>query len=178
MYIYWNFGKFYRIIGINQFKVMDRNFEIGNMMLPLALDILQYIPSPQRYASDYQPPNYTLWFLEPHTRLSWLQIFLVVLYKHLTASNGNVLSTTFSKKNIDKHNTNQIEKHDCDKLNTPFIVATWNVRTLYQTGIFESIKQKMKRMNLSILGLSETLWKTSSVITFEEGKFFYSEAHK
>ncbi|ESO12186.1 hypothetical protein HELRODRAFT_158648 [Helobdella robusta] len=65
-------------------------------------------------------------------------------------------------------NTYQIKKHDSNKLNTPFTAATWNVRTLYQTGKFENVKQEIKRMKLSILGLSETRWKKSGVITFEE----------
>ncbi|XP_041355146.1 protein unc-79 homolog isoform X3 [Gigantopelta aegis] len=62
--------------------VLDRNFQLGNVVLPITLLLLQYSPSPQRYASDYQPPNYTLWYLEPHTRLSWLQTLLVILYKY------------------------------------------------------------------------------------------------
>ncbi|KAK3579716.1 hypothetical protein CHS0354_000200 [Potamilus streckersoni] len=62
--------------------VLDRNFKLGNTILPITLLLLQYGPSPQRYASDYQPPNYTLWYLEPHTRVSWLNALLVVLYKY------------------------------------------------------------------------------------------------
>ncbi|XP_060067575.1 protein unc-79 homolog isoform X2 [Ylistrum balloti] len=62
--------------------VLDRNFTLGNTILPITLLLLQYSPSPQRYASDYQPPNYTLWFLEPHTRISWLSTLLVILYKY------------------------------------------------------------------------------------------------
>ena len=62
-------------------QVLDRNFDLGNKILPITLLLLQYGPSPQRYASDYQPPNYTLWYLEPHTRLSWLHTLLVILYK-------------------------------------------------------------------------------------------------
>ncbi|XP_056021737.1 protein unc-79 homolog isoform X2 [Ostrea edulis] len=62
--------------------VLDRNFDLGNQILPITLLLLQYGPSPQRYASDYQPPNYTLWYLEPHTRISWLTTLLVILYKY------------------------------------------------------------------------------------------------
>ncbi|XP_013379281.1 protein unc-79 homolog [Lingula anatina] len=62
--------------------VLDRNFELGNTILPVAVILLQYVPSPQRYASDYQPPNYTLWYLEPHTRQAWLTALLVILYKY------------------------------------------------------------------------------------------------
>ncbi|XP_064622108.1 protein unc-79 homolog isoform X4 [Lineus longissimus] len=63
-------------------QVLDNNFTLGNTILPLCLSLLAYSPSPQRYATDYQPPNYTLWFLEPHTRLTWLLTFLTVLYKY------------------------------------------------------------------------------------------------
>ncbi|ESO04041.1 hypothetical protein HELRODRAFT_173112 [Helobdella robusta] len=77
-------------------------------------------------------------------------------------------------------NTNQIKKHDSDKLNTPFTVATWNAGTLYQIEKFENVEQEMKRMNLSILRLSKTWWKKSGIITFEKGKFIYSgdDSHK
>ena len=61
--------------------MLDKNFQLGNMILAVSMLLLQYSPSPQRYASDYQPPNYTLWYLEPHTRQSWLMTLLVILYK-------------------------------------------------------------------------------------------------
>ncbi|CAH1792396.1 unnamed protein product [Owenia fusiformis] len=63
-------------------KVLDMNFPLGNILLPVSMNLLQYCPSPQRYASDFQPPNYTLWYLEPHTRKSWLKTLLVILYKY------------------------------------------------------------------------------------------------
>ena len=73
----------FSLILINHFvwQVLDKNFELGNIILPVSMALLQYCASPQRYASDYQPPNYTLWYLEPHTRQSWLSALLVILYK-------------------------------------------------------------------------------------------------
>ena len=62
-------------------QVLDRNFKLGNKILSITLLLLRDGPSPKRFASDYQPPNYTLWYLEPHTRYSWLQTMLVILYK-------------------------------------------------------------------------------------------------
>ncbi|KAK6182809.1 hypothetical protein SNE40_010404 [Patella caerulea] len=62
--------------------VLDNNFKLGNTILPITLLLLQYSPSPQRYASDYQPPTYTLWYLEQYTRMSWLRALLVILYKY------------------------------------------------------------------------------------------------
>jgi len=62
-------------------QVLDENYELGNIILPMSMILLQYCPSPQRYASDYQPPNYTVWLLEPMIRHCWLMALLVILYK-------------------------------------------------------------------------------------------------
>lgn len=62
-------------------QVLDKNFSLGNIILPVSLSLLQLCPSPQRYASDYQAPTYSLWVLEPHIRRSWLNALLVILYK-------------------------------------------------------------------------------------------------
>jgi len=62
-------------------QVLDENYELGNIILPMSMILLQYCPSPQRYASDYQPPNYTVWLLEPMIRHCWLTALLVILYK-------------------------------------------------------------------------------------------------
>jgi len=67
-------------------QVLDENYELGNIILPMSMILLQYCPSPQRYASDYQPPNYTVWLLEPTVRHCWLLALLVVLYKVCTIS--------------------------------------------------------------------------------------------
>jgi len=62
-------------------QVLDENYDLGNMILPMSMILLQYCPSPQRYASDYQPANYTVWLLDPVIRHCWLTALLVVLYK-------------------------------------------------------------------------------------------------
>ncbi|ESO85360.1 hypothetical protein LOTGIDRAFT_154853 [Lottia gigantea] len=62
--------------------VLDNNFKLGNTILPITLLLLQYSPSPQRYASDYQPPTYSLYHLSQYTRISWLRALLVILYKY------------------------------------------------------------------------------------------------
>lgn len=53
-------------------------------MTPPVLAILQYCPYPPQATpptTDHQPPNYSLWYLEPHIRRSWLMSLLVILYK-------------------------------------------------------------------------------------------------
>lgn len=57
---------------------------MGWLMTPPVLAILQYCPYPPQATpptTDHQPPNYSLWYLEPHIRRSWLMSLLVILYK-------------------------------------------------------------------------------------------------
>ncbi|XP_041469783.1 protein unc-79 homolog [Lytechinus variegatus] len=63
-------------------KMLDHNVKVGNMVLPMVLSLLQYCPSPQKSSQDSHPPDYTLWFLEPHCRHSWFMSLLIVLYKY------------------------------------------------------------------------------------------------
>ncbi len=61
--------------------VLDQNLLLGNQILPIATKLLLYLPSTQRFASDSQPADYSLWFLEMQTRHSWLWALLLILYK-------------------------------------------------------------------------------------------------
>ena len=38
-------------------------------------------------------------------------------------------------------------------------ISTWNVRSLYQAGKLANIAKEMIRMNIDVLGVSETFWK-------------------
>ncbi|XP_052767692.1 protein unc-79 homolog [Mya arenaria] len=94
--------------------VLDRNFELGNKILSITLLLLHYGPSPQRYASDYQPPNYTLWYLEPHARTSWLQTLLVILYKYqINTSPISAIVQTLVRIVV---NTIEAQHHHCKTL--------------------------------------------------------------
>nr|CAH8839258.1 unnamed protein product [Trichobilharzia regenti] len=71
--------------------VLDRNFSMGCCILHQTLVVLQFCASPQRYATDTQPPTFTLKLLEPQVRLHWLQTLLVILYKYeYNAPGGNL----------------------------------------------------------------------------------------
>ncbi|CAH8491851.1 unnamed protein product [Heterobilharzia americana] len=78
--------------------VLDRNFSMGCCILHQTLVVLQFCASPQRYATDTQPPTFTLRLLEPQVRLHWLQTLLVILYSLLGVSGGvaNLLSSSSS----------------------------------------------------------------------------------
>ena len=48
---------------------------------------------------------------------------------------------------------NALLSSDCWK------ISTWNVRSLYQAGKLANIAKEMIRMNIDVLGVSETFWK-------------------
>lgn len=52
-------------------------------MIPPVLAILQHCPCPTQKVppTDHQSPTYSLWYLEPIMRRSWLMSLLVILYK-------------------------------------------------------------------------------------------------
>ena len=53
-------------------------------------------------------------------------------------------------------------------------IATWNVRTTYQSGKMDNIIMEMKRMKISILGVCEVRWTKSGKVTSEGTTFTYS----
>ncbi|TGZ74785.1 hypothetical protein CRM22_000752 [Opisthorchis felineus] len=71
--------------------VLDRNYGMGSCILHQTLVVLQYCASPQRYATDTQPPTFSLRLLEPQIRLDWLQTLLVILYKYEYSAPGGTI---------------------------------------------------------------------------------------
>ncbi|XP_048512569.1 protein unc-79 homolog isoform X11 [Athalia rosae] len=65
-------------------QLLDQNHIMGWMMVPPVLAILQHCPCPPQGVPvvDHQPPTYSLWYLEPHIRRTWLMSLLVLLYKY------------------------------------------------------------------------------------------------
>ena len=47
------------------------------------------------------------------------------------------------------------------------VIATWNVRTLYQAGKLDNATQEMKKMKIAILGIAEMRWTESGKIRKE-----------
>ncbi|KAK9304372.1 hypothetical protein QLX08_004330 [Tetragonisca angustula] len=64
-------------------QLLDQNHVMGWVMTPPVLAILQHCPCPPQGVppSDHQTPTYSLWYLEPQNRRSWLMALLVILYK-------------------------------------------------------------------------------------------------
>ena len=49
-------------------------------------------------------------------------------------------------------------------------IGSWNVRTMYEVGKQEQIRNEMHRYNLDILGISETHWSQSGQRKFKTGE--------
>ncbi|CAH1714206.1 unnamed protein product [Aphis gossypii] len=60
-------------------QMLDQNFTMGHIIAPTALLLLQYCPSPETHSIN---ATYSLWFLEPMARKSWLMSVMVYLYKY------------------------------------------------------------------------------------------------
>ena len=56
-------------------------------------------------------------------------------------------------------------------------IATWNVRTMYESGRAAQIAREMKRYNISILGLSETRWLQSGHLRLATGEQILYSGH-
>ena len=55
----------------------------------------------------------------------------------------------------------------------PLSIGTWNVRT-YKTGKLDNVIQEMNKMNLDIMGMSETRWTESGKTTTGNHTMIYS----
>jgi len=53
-------------------------------------------------------------------------------------------------------------------------IATWNIRLLGVCGKLENIKLEMKRLNIDILGMSETKWKEEGDFWSDDYRVIYS----
>lgn len=68
-------------------QTLDQNHLMGWTMLPVALHVLLYSPSPATVSSANTEPglsigyNYSLWRLDQHMRRNWLMAVEVILYK-------------------------------------------------------------------------------------------------
>uniref|UniRef100_A0A914MJ01 Uncoordinated protein 79 n=1 Tax=Meloidogyne incognita TaxID=6306 RepID=A0A914MJ01_MELIC len=62
--------------------VLDSNLLIGNQLLSIVLQLLLYLPSPQKFASDAPSADYSLRLLSTQQRHNWLHSIIIILYKY------------------------------------------------------------------------------------------------
>ena len=60
------------------------------------------------------------------------------------------------------------------KLKNNLKIGTWNVRTMFQKGKLDNIKQEMERLKINILGISEVRWKDAGLVDSDQHKLIYS----
>lgn len=53
-------------------------------------------------------------------------------------------------------------------------IGTWNVRSLCESGKIHNVIQEMQRLEISILGISDTRWKGSGQQPTTNGTIYYS----
>ena len=85
-------------------------------------------------------------------------------------SNGKLPHYSPKKKVMATH----ISRPTVSNLN----IATWNVRSLAQSGKLDNIKQEMERMSVNILGMSEMRWTGAGEIQSDKFKVIYSGGQK
>lgn len=59
-------------------------------------------------------------------------------------------------------------------LKQTFRIGTWNVQTLFQAGKLANVILEMKRLNISILGISEARWSNQGKIDSDDTTIIYS----
>ena len=57
-------------------------------------------------------------------------------------------------------------------------IGSWNVRTMYEVGKQEQIRNEMQRYNLDILGISETHWSKSRQRKLKTGELIFFSGEK
>ena len=57
-------------------------------------------------------------------------------------------------------------------------IATWNIRSMYQSGKMDNIIMEMKRLNISIMGVCEVWWIGAEKLQSDDVTFIYSCGEK
>ncbi len=90
--------------------LLDRNLDLGRIMLPTVLSLLRYLPASN---PTIDPPTCTLGLIDFQARHYWLQTLIIVFYKYEFSASTNLASCTRSLIQI-VLNTLNGQHHKCD----------------------------------------------------------------
>jgi hypothetical protein len=120
------------LIPVNAFlnglpMVLDRNFALGNIIMPVVLRLLRYMPLPlvddkiplrmRQHQLDSVAPRYTLGLLNTQARYAWINSLIIILYKYqYTTDSNDPLSTSQIIKNLIQISINTLKGlfHKCE----------------------------------------------------------------
>ncbi|VVC24664.1 Hypothetical protein CINCED_3A004663 [Cinara cedri] len=152
-------------------QMLDQNFTMGHVIAPTALLLLQYCPSPEAHSIN---ATYSLWFLEPMARKSWLMSVMVFLYKY-NFDKEPVSPLVVSLMEI-VLNTLNAQQHVCNRIPPTVVMPDTSKTKIEKNGesflcmesqkLYESQPSTSKRYPMSM----ETHW--------EEGPFPKRTPHK
>jgi len=71
---------------------------------------------------------------------------------------------------LDRHPATAVKESKANSIK----LATWNVRTLYQAGRLENLKQEMQALDIDILGVCETRWTGNGKFNSDDFVMLYS----
>ena len=59
------------------------------------------------------------------------------------------------------------------KMKRDLNIATWNVRTLFECGKLQQVRQEAERLAIDILGMAEVRWPGEGMIKSSKSTFYY-----
>ena len=69
-------------------------------------------------------------------------------------------------------------RHHTTAMGTSRRIATWNIRSMYQSGKMDNIIMEMKRLNIDIMGVCEVRWTGAGKLQSDDVTFIYSCGEK
>ncbi|XP_052119474.1 protein unc-79 homolog isoform X4 [Frankliniella occidentalis] len=105
-------------------QLLDQNHLIGKHMMPTLLLLMHYCPCPQQHShtpDTQHAPHHSLWYLEPHTRRSWLMALIVLLYKYPYANAPDSIKIQSLVRIV--LNTLDAQQHVCRRIPATLMVG-------------------------------------------------------
>lgn len=104
--------------------LLDKNFALGNILLPIVLKLLRYLPQPSidenvsirvsQIQAENLSPNYTIGLLTCQARHAWINTLTIILYKYQYNNDTNNSQHIVKQLVRIVINTLKFQFHKCD----------------------------------------------------------------